>query len=99
MVLPWRWWLGLRVVVLGFSKGRGFAASFFSTTPRPPFKGALVAALLCTRCKNQSIGFAFHSHICIFTPDGVEILFRSLQKSKHRLCFSLAYYVYLPLTG
>ncbi|MBR2946999.1 MAG: hypothetical protein IKC17_00195, partial [Bacteroidales bacterium] len=32
---------------VGFSKGRGFAASFFSTTPRPPFKGALVAALLC----------------------------------------------------
>ena len=47
MVLPWRWWLGLREVVLGFSKGRGFAASFSFTTPRPPFKGALVAALLC----------------------------------------------------
>ena len=45
VVLPWRWWLELRVVVLGFSKGRGFAASFFSTTPRPPLKGALVALL------------------------------------------------------
>ncbi len=39
----WRWWLELRVVVLGISKGRGFAASFSSTTPKPPLKGALVA--------------------------------------------------------
>ena len=47
VVLPLDRWLEWRVVVLGFSKCRGFAASFFSTTPRPPFKGALVAALLC----------------------------------------------------
>ena len=47
MVLPWRWWLELREVVLGFSKDRGYiAASFSFTTSKPPFKGALVAALL-----------------------------------------------------
>ena len=78
VVLPWRWWQELRVVVLGFPKGRGFvAASFFSTTPRPPLKGALVAAL----------------------PYGIEILLCSLQKSKPVLCFLLACYVYLPLSG
>ena len=49
MVLVWRWWLEWREVVLEFSKGRGFiAASFSFTTPKPPFKGALVAALLCS---------------------------------------------------
>ena len=65
-------------MVLGFPKGRGFiAASFSLTTPRPPLKGALVAAL----------------------PFGVEILLRSLQKSKPVLCFLLACYVYLPLRG
>ena len=43
VVLPLGRWLEWRVVVLGFSKCRGFAASFFSTTPRPLLKGALVA--------------------------------------------------------
>ena len=69
VVLPWRRWWELRVVVFGFPKGRGFvAASFFSTTPKPPFKGALVAALLCARCKNQSWRFAFHSLVTYIYP-------------------------------
>ncbi len=59
MVLLWRWWLGLRVVVLGLSKGRGFAASFFSTTPKPPLRGlwSLRSYALTAKIKAMTVHF------------------------------------------
>ena len=45
VVLPWRWWLELMVVVLAFRRVAALPLPSLLTTPRPPFKGALVAML------------------------------------------------------
>ena len=82
--------------MLGLSKGRGFvAASFSSTTPRPPFKGALVAPLLCARCKNQSYALLFTRLLRIFTPNGVEILHLLVAKIKASALLFTRIFVYL----